>query len=167
MQESKQDAAWEDDVAELLSELSSAQDELLGLLTAKRELLATSDLAGMEAMAPRETDVMQRLERCQERRAELLEKAAAAGLPSQSVRALVGSLPAEHSRDIDGQIQEATGRARLLQHSSLTNWVLVQRSILHLSNLLEIIATGGRLQPTYRRGEGVSDSSGALVDHAA
>ncbi|MCU0373434.1 MAG: hypothetical protein MUE56_09370, partial [Ignavibacteria bacterium] len=29
---------------------------------------------------------------------------------------------------------------RLLQHQSLTNWVLAQRSMLHLSQLLEIIA---------------------------
>ena len=47
---------------------------------------------------------------------------------------------------------EAAERSRLLQHQSLTNWVLVQRSLLHLSQLIEIIATGGRPKPTYGNG---------------
>jgi hypothetical protein len=55
---------------------------------------------------------------------------------------------------------------RLLQHQSLANWVLAQRVMLHLSQLLEIFATGGRLQPTYGRGE-MPTSSGALVDREA
>ena len=64
------------------------------------------------------------------------------------------------------EIDDSSTRMRLLQHQSLTNWVLAQRSILHLSQLLEIIATGGRLQPTYGRDES-SASSGALVDREA
>jgi hypothetical protein len=54
----------------------------------------------------------------------------------------------------------------LLQHESLTNWVLVQRSLLHLSQLIEIVATGGRTQPTYGNGSRRL-SCGALVDRAA
>ena len=64
------------------------------------------------------------------------------------------------------QVNEAAAQMRLLQHQSLTNWVLAQRSILHLSQLLEIIATGGQLQPTYGRGDSPTPS-GALVDKEA
>jgi hypothetical protein len=52
---------------------------------------------------------------------------------------------------------------RLLQNQSITNWVLAQRSLLHVSQLLEIIATGGRLQPTYGEGETVN-AVGSLQD---
>jgi hypothetical protein len=55
---------------------------------------------------------------------------------------------------------------RLLQHHSLTNWVLAQRSLLHITQLLEIVATGGRLQPTYGKGAS-SHARGALVDQEA
>ena len=47
------------------------------------------------------------------------------------------------------QVKDSAAKMRLLQHHSLTNWVLAQRSLLHVSQLLEIIATGGRMQPTY------------------
>jgi hypothetical protein len=39
-------------------------------------------------------------------------------------------------------------------------------SLLHLSQMIEIIATGGRPKPTYEKGPG-SNSGGALVDRAA
>ena len=63
-------------------------------------------------------------------------------------------------------MREATARMRLLQHHSLTNWVLVQRTLIHLSQMLEIIATGGRLKPTYGKDDSVN-SGGFLVDQAA
>jgi hypothetical protein len=55
---------------------------------------------------------------------------------------------------------------RLLHHQSLANWVLAQRTLLHIAQMLEIVATGGRLQPTYDPAN-VSSPGGALVDHAA
>jgi hypothetical protein len=40
--------------------------------------------------------------------------------------------------------------------------VIAQRTLIHLSQLLEIIATGGRLQPTY--GRAVAEPCGALLN---
>jgi hypothetical protein len=74
---------------------------------------------------------------------------------------------------MQASIREAAERSRLLQHQCLTNWVLVQRTLLHLSQLIEIIATGGRLQPTYSNStdrhspHGGAMVGGALVDRAA
>ena len=82
------------------------------------------------------------------------------------VRALAAALPTPGRKELTRQVQDAATRARLLQHQSLTNWVLVQRTLLHLSHLLEIIATGGRMRTTYGKGEH-AHASGALVDRAA
>jgi hypothetical protein len=41
----------------------------------------------------------------------------------------------------------------------------VQRTMLHLSHMVEIIATGGQLKPTYGKG-GATTNSGALMDQA-
>ncbi len=80
------------------------------------------------------------------------------------------SLPkvCQHRDDSIGQVEirDARARARLLQHQSLTNWVFVQRTLIHLSQMLEIIATGGRLHPTYGKGD-TADTSGNLVDQEA
>ena len=63
------------------------------------------------------------------------------------------------------QVKDASAKMLLLRHQSLTNWVLAQRALVHLSQMIEIIATGGRMQPTYGNGA-PSFATGNLVDHA-
>lgn len=158
---------WDDELAALLNNLSAAQSELLEVLTLKRELLVAADLPGLEALEPRERDLAQRLQACHQQRAELLKHAAAEGLPGDSIRSLSGRLPAASRQALSARMDEAASRMRLLRHQGLTNWVLVQRKLLHLSQLLEIIATKGRPRPTYGRGAAIGGASGAFVDQAA
>ena len=162
----------EADIAGLLSELSAVQSDLLDVLRQKRNLLAEGNSEALPTIAIREQELVTRLEACHERRQQLLAQAAGEGLPCDSIRTLSKSLPAESRNRLRGDIHEAQQRARLLQHECLTNWVLVQRTLLHLSQLIEIIATGGRMKPTYGNGsdrhsqQGDALVSGALVDRA-
>jgi len=156
----------EAELARLLQELSLVQDEMLEVLTAKCDQIADGDLAGINALQQREESLGQRLQACHDQRATLLAMAADEGLPGNTLGSLANSLTADQPSDLSVQVKEASARMRLLRHHSLANWVLTQRSMLHLSQLLEIVATGGRLQPTYGRDES-SISSGALVDRDA
>ena len=157
---------WEAEVAALLNELSDVQGELLQVLERKRALLVSGDPSGIESMQADEQNLLDRLQACHERRTALLSQAAADGRPSDSIGSLTASLPRVPRATLGRQVQEAQSRARILQHNSLTNWVLAQRALIHLSQMLEIIATGGRLQPTYGSGPS-SSNSGSLVDQAA
>jgi len=157
---------FEIEIAKLLGELSSVQDELFEVLEAKRDSMAERDVEGMASLQPREEQLYQRLDACHRRRTTLLEFAGDQGLPNESLGELVSGLPSGNRKQLSERVNDASARMRLLQHQSLTNWVLAQRSILHLSQLLEIIATGGQLQPTYGRGES-PNPSGALVDREA
>jgi flagellar biosynthesis/type III secretory pathway chaperone len=156
---------WEQELGELLALLSSTQGELLALLGEKRELLVQGNLPGLAAIAPREEAIVAQLQICQMRREELLGRAANEGLPNDSLHSLTKALPQQASPEIRASLNEAEQRTRLLRHHSLTNWVLVQRTLLHLSQMLEIIATGGQPQPTY--GKGAVSRGGSLVDQAA
>jgi flagellar biosynthesis/type III secretory pathway chaperone len=159
------DVSWEDELSGFLAELSSAQDELLTVLNRKLGLLAAADAAGLEQLAPTERTLADRLQACYQQRLEMLERAKQCGLPGDSLRSLSGAIPGERRKQIQSQVDAAANKSRLLQHQSLTNWVIVQRTLLHLSQLLEIIATGGRLRPTYGTGA-PAESGGALLDHA-
>jgi flagellar biosynthesis/type III secretory pathway chaperone len=157
---------WESDLAELLTELSATQTDLLDVLGRKRKFLVASDLDGLASLQDREQELITRLEACHVRRGKLLERAAGQGLPSDSIRSLASSQTGTERKELSQQITDASRRARLLQNQGLTNWVIAQRTLLHLSQLLEIIATGGRARPTY----GKSDTGrphGSLVDQAA
>jgi flagellar biosynthesis/type III secretory pathway chaperone len=156
---------WEADIAALLAELADVQTELLQVLAEKRQLLAAADHGALAAISSREQRLVERLQACHDHRQQLLSRAQEEGLPADSIRSLSGALPAEGRQRVQASIDDAASRSRFLQHQSLTNWVLVQRSLLHLSQLIEIIATGGRSQPTYGNGSS-RQSCGALVDRA-
>jgi flagellar biosynthesis/type III secretory pathway chaperone len=157
------ETAWESELASFLTQLSAVQDESLEILTRKRQSLIAADPQGLAEIGKQEERLIERLQECLQRREALLERAAEEGLPSHSIRSLAAALPGHQSRQMTEQVTQAASRARLLQHHSLTNWVLVQRTLIHLSQMLEIIATGGEMQPTYGKKESV-DAGGALVD---
>jgi flagellar biosynthesis/type III secretory pathway chaperone len=158
-----QQVDWEADLTDLLDELSNVQTELLDVLSAKRESMASNDMQQMVDLHPRAEALCDRLRSCHQRREDLLATANAQGLSANTLGGLATTLARDPRGKVDKQLSAASSRMRLLQHQSLANWVLAQRTILHLSQLLEIIATGGQLQPTYSRDES-SDSCGALVD---
>jgi hypothetical protein len=156
---------WEQDIAALLTELAGAQGELLELLAEKRQLLAAGNHQALVAFASREQALVDRLSACHQQRQQLLDRAAGEGLPSDSIRSLSSSLPQGGLDRVFPEIDQANCRGHFLQQQCLTNWVLVQRTLLHLSQMIEIIATGGRSMPTYGNGSDRT-SSGALVDQA-
>ncbi len=158
--------AWESELADFMNDLSNVQNETLEVLTKKRECLAKVDTEGLAAVGAREEELIKRLQECLRRRAELLEKADQQGLPASSIGELAKALPSGQRGELGERVRQANGRTRLLRHQSLTNWVLVQRTLLHLSQMLEIIATGGKKRPTYSK-EALPEDGGVLVDRVA
>ncbi|MEM8944419.1 MAG: flagellar export chaperone FlgN [Planctomycetota bacterium] len=156
---------WESEIAALLDRLSAAQQALLGLLKQKHDLLIQRDHQALSALGPQEAELCSELQACHVHRQELLSRAAAAGLPADSIQELSVALPEQTAENLRQPIGESKRRTKLLQHQSIAQWVVVQRTVLHLSQMLEIIATGGQLQPTYGKGE-PPKNSGSLMDQA-
>src|SRR5262245_40964608 len=115
----------ESDLAALLNDLSEVQHELLSLIGEKRALLTTANVAGLAALQTRETALIERLGQCQQRRSVLLAQANAEGQSHASLASMAAAMPARQRQHWTPQIREASSRSRLLQHQSLTNWVLV------------------------------------------
>lgn len=157
---------WEARIGELLTKLSTVQGDLLALLGEKRDSLAAGQYEQLEAFTTREAELVARLEQCHAEREQLLSEARNEGLPAGSVSSLTQALPASERGALETSVEQARKQSRLLQHHSLTNWVVVQRTLIHLSQMIEIIATGGRMKPTYGS-SAHANSSGALVDQEA
>ena len=167
---------WDSKLAAFLTDLLATQEETLSVLARKRELLLAGDGEGLALLDVEEQQLVERLGVSLSRREDLLRLAAEQGMPHKNLQSLSKALPngqiGEQRRD---QLKLAKARARLLRHHGLTNWVVAQRTLIHLSQMLEIIATGGRLRPTYDKarcagvvgGQCVGAGSGALVDQEA
>jgi hypothetical protein len=158
--------AWENELAGLLEDLTQVQDELLGVLSRKRQCMAAGDRQGMADLQQVEHALCQRLQQCHDRRAGLLDDARQQGLPTTSLGDLAAVLKQRGAGDLRKEVKDTSARMGLLQHNCLANWVLAQKALLHASQMLEIIATGGRLQPTYGS-RADNAAGGALVDQEA
>lgn len=150
-------------LAELLEELLDLQKQTLQMLEEKRQMLRQGNLEGLADNGEPEQALLRRWEACLRRREELLAQGAAQRLPAENLERLAGALSRAEREKLVKQVKLAKSQARLLQHQALTNWVVIHRCLLHLSQLLEILATGGHLEPTYDKA-GFGLYSGALVD---
>ena len=159
-------AGLESELATLLSDLLAGQGELMAVLNRKRNLLAAMDHEGLAGIADEEQRLLGVLQDCLARRQTLLARAAASGLPSGSIQALTQAMPSPKREPLSRQVAAASSRVRLMHTQNLTNWIVIQRTLIHLSQLLEIIATGGRPQPTYGA-VGPSQPHGALLNQEA
>lgn len=157
---------WEDELTDLLDDLLETQKEMLQLLDSKRAAMTTRNLEQIEGLQPQEESLCQRLLECQQRRADMLEVARQAQLPDGNLQVLSETVTKEITSQIPKKIKEANNRSIQLKHQSLTNWIIAQRNLLHVSQLLEIIATGGGKTPTYG-GSGDSAPNGFVLDQEA
>ncbi len=155
--------AIETQLAGLLEELLELQRETLQTLEQKQQMLRRGDWEGLAQTGQPEQLLLQRWEACLRRREELLAEASEQRLPAQSLQRLASAMPTPEREKLAKQVKLAKSQARLLQHQALTNWVVIHRCLLHLSQLLEILATGGQPEPTYGKDHS-SLQTGALVD---
>ncbi|MGL6193582.1 MAG: flagellar export chaperone FlgN [Thermoguttaceae bacterium] len=163
---------WETELANYLTELSDVQKTTLAILQRKGEMLSRADHAGLRDIAEEEKQAMDRLQIFLDKREQLLKIAKAEGLPNDSIESLAKRVDIEASSgdmnrsNLSDKCQDSIHQSRILQHQSLTNWVLTQRTLIHLSQMLEIIATKGHPNTTYnsRKAKETARSGGALVD---
>lgn len=160
----------ERNLVDFLQELALVQDELLDVLNRKRNCLARGVLVEFHELQAREEAVIERLTACQQKRSQLLCKAQELGIDSENLSDLAKTLDHQHGSQLEPQLQpqvrQLRGRMRILQSGTLTNWLLAQRTLLHIAQLIEIIATGGQMQPTYAVGESVQPC-GSLLNREA
>lgn len=154
-------------IIEFLEELSEVQEATLDILQRKTKLLATADTKSIAALAPEEQTSVERLQKCLEKRAELLELAKNERLPCDSIESLARHLDTINPElFLEEMCFESKNRTKIMRLQSLTNWVLVQRTTSHFTQILELISAKGRPSATYERKKngGVFTSGGALVD---
>lgn len=156
----------EQETASFLQELSDVQADLLAVLHRKREQMVANDLEAMEQTMVSEQALLERLDQLRDSRQALLTNAKGKGMPAESVHSLAKALEADDGHGLSRQASEAKNAMRHIQNETLTNFVLAQQTVLHLSQLLQIIATGGKIRPTYET-ENASNQGGTLVDQDA
>lgn len=159
MTETAATESWDERLASYLEDLLDTQGELLAFLRRRRETMVGGDVAATATLNDREATLAKQLAALHERRTNLLNEAGVATSLEEAARLRSGA----------GSPSEAWSNARrnvgLLRHECVVNWLLTQRTLLHLSQLLHRVFGG---DATYSSaGKRTRGSGGALVDHQA
>lgn len=142
---------WETEIATFLQRLETVQNDLLALLQRKQKLIADADAEAIKVILPEEEKFLRVLEELMRARASILSRAAESDLPSDSLESLARALPKRSP--VRHEIQKSIYRTRLIQFQTLTNWVLTQKSLLCVNQMLDLIAGQGKMPPVYNNGK--------------
>jgi hypothetical protein len=161
------------ELAQFLTELEQAQQNLLALFTAKRKAIDTFQSEELIRLSAREQVLAVRLQELVKGRTALLNKARDAGFVVESLLQLAGAIgktvgDARVLRAIELiklRIVQSQNRNVKLQHESWVHWIIAHRCYNHFTELLELIAHGGHPAPTYGD-KSPAAAGGALLDAA-
>ena len=157
-------------VADYLDEYLDVQQELLDVMTAKLDVRTKRTVEEARALDAREAQLAERLKACVEKRQDLLAdpELNSAGQPTlkRLVETVAESDEDEADADLFRRFDAAEKNNRELRMRSVSAWVLAQRSVVHWSQMLEIVAAQGQNVPTYKRDRKLR-SRGALMDREA
>jgi len=161
--------AWRKQIADFLNETLQAQKDCEALLERKQKLFSTNDLAAIGDLAKEEQAAADRLKQCLVEREKLLQYAAAEGFSIRSIEELARIVVPNTDDEFFALLRSVQYESQLLRRRNMANWIVTQRGMLHASQMLEIIATRGRMNTTYTRDQqrNRNTTGGSLVDRKA
>jgi len=155
------------EILDFLNQLLEAQTQTLTVLHKQQTILVRPT---KETAATVSVDVEEALETMQQvlnRREELLTSARLQNIRSDSIEQLCEHF-FSHNFDVQKLLIEAKNRTQQIHLLAYTNWTMTRKSQIHVSQILELLATRGRGKTTYQpRSKGGTSSSGSQVDRVA
>ena len=152
------------ELQDFLNQLIDAQTQMLAVLHKKQTILVKPEKEAVAQISAEEEKTLETMQNVLHRREELLTTARLQNIRGDSVEQLC-----EHffPRNLEvqrmlGDIKHRSHQIRLLAY---TNWTLSRKSLIHVSQILELLETGGRGKATYQ--PQTSSTRSGLVDRVA
>ena len=147
--------------------LDTAQEQTLSVLQKKQFSLVKPEQETLRILSDEETEALRLLRLALEERESILATAQQQGLVASSISAVCEQVfPGQNEwKQI---IEKLQAQNTQIHWVSLTNWTISQKSLVHLTQILEFIETRGAGKTTYQFSKGTSTTStGGFVDKVA
>jgi hypothetical protein len=155
------------EILEFLKQLAAAQEKTLTVLQKKQALLVKPDEESLAYLAVEEEDAHNQFKQSLEQRQKILASACEQGLRADSIQVLCEQLfpmQIEWRKTLDASI----ARSQQIRYLAFTNWTMSQKSLAHLTKMLEIIETKGLGKTTYNpQSKESPHMGGGFVDRVA
>jgi hypothetical protein len=156
------------EIEELLGEIDETQNALGATYRDKRAAIREANAPEIDRLTRFEQEQISELQVHLRRREQILQRARQAGLPADSLKSLVGTLPEPFRESLLAHLDETRRTTDANRRESWILWIVCKQSLRFFSNVIELIANGGRRTPIYSaRPEAELSTGGALLDAKA
>ena len=154
------------EILEFLNQLIESQNQMLAVLQRKQAILVRPEKEAMAAISSEEEKTLVTMQNTLERREEILTAARLQNVPGETIEQLC-----EHffPRNIEVQklLNEIKHRTQNIGLLAYTNWTMSRKSLIHLSQILELLETRGEGKATYHPQSRTGSARGVSVDRSA
>jgi len=154
------------DIKKFLTQLIESQHRMLAVLHKKQAILVKPNPEAMESMSHEEEKAMSDMQDILKRRDDLLMAARLQNIRSHSIEQLC-----EHFFPCNIEVQkllaESKHRTQQIRLLAYTNWTMSRKSLIHVSQILELLETRGQGKTTYQPQANRDTSHGGFVDRVA
>ena len=153
------------DLLDFLNQLTETQEQMLVVLRKKQAILVRPEKEALAQVSAEEEQMFEKMQNALNRREELLTIAQVQNIGSDSIEQLCGHF---FPRNVDVQkiLDEVKHRAHQIRLLAYTNWTMSRKSMIHVSQILELLETRGRGKTTYHP-RPTDASGGGFVDRVA
>jgi hypothetical protein len=157
------------DIEELLLAIDDTQIALGIAYRDKREAIRQANAAEIDRLTKIEEARVAELQVHLRRREQILQRARQMGLASDSLTSLVKTFREPFRESLLAHIDETRRMADANRRESWILWIVCKQSLRFFSDVVELIANGGRRAPIYSTRPASSEPStgGALLDAQA
>ena len=154
------------DILNFLKQLIEAQDQMLAVLQKKQAVLVRPEKEAMASVSVEEESMLQKMQHVLDHREELLTTARLQNIRSDSMEQLCEHL-FPHNIEVQKLINGAKHRTHQIGLLAYTNWTMTRKSMIHISQILELLETRGQGKTTYHPQSNNDISHGGFVDRVA
>jgi hypothetical protein len=158
------------DIEDLLVAIDETQAALAGVYRDKRAAIRQANGPGLDRLTTIEETLVADLQVHLRRREQILQQARQLGLPADSLSSVVRTLDEPLRERLIAQIDETRRVADANRRESWILWIVCKQSLRFFTDVLELIANGGRRAPIYLARPGAVaelSTGGSLLDAQA
>ena len=155
-----------EDIQNFLKQLIEAQHQMLAVLQKKQKILVNPEKEAVAAISVEEEQTLAAMHHMIERREELLTAARLQNVPCETIEQLCEHFFPRHL-EVQKLLNEVKHLARQISFLGFTNWKMGRQSLIHIEQILELLATRGQGITTYHPQSQAVSARGVSVDRIA
>jgi len=154
------------DILDFLNQLIETQKQMLAVLHRQQAVLVRPEREEMASVTAEEEVVREKMQHVLNHREELLTTARLQNINGDSIEQLCGHF-FPHNVEVQKKLDEARHRRDQIRLLAYTNWTMSRKSMIHVSQILELLETRGQGKTTYHPRKNDGTSGGGIVDRVA